>query len=84
MTLSRRAAFSFLSLLVLSVAATAHRGFCGDDVDGVRVPCDCGDVIASDTTLQSDDPIGTRRCPMDGLTVRAERNGRTNLRVETP
>ena len=71
--IGRPVVVSVIATLValLSGGVNAHAGFCGDDVDGVRVPCDCGDVVAGDTTLRPDDPIANRRCPMDGLIVRA-------------
>ena len=56
-----------LSLVSVGVAAAA----CGDDVDGKRVPCRCGDVVVSDTRLQSGDPVVSDRCRSDGLVVRA-------------
>src|SRR5512139_3286279 len=58
------------TLLVLS-AGVASASNCGDDVDGQRVPCACGDTVISDTRLVKTDPVVTQRCPDDGLTVRA-------------
>src|SRR5690242_14867186 len=52
----------------LAVPALAGRR-CGDDVDGRRVPCDCGDVLVSSRTLSDDDPITARVCPATGLVV---------------
>ena len=51
-----------------AVAASAKR--CGDDVDGVDVPCACGDEVVASTVLR-DDPITTATCPYDGLLIRA-------------
>jgi hypothetical protein len=44
---------------------------CGDDVDGVDVPCACGDVVVASTVLR-DDPVTATVCPHDGLLIRAE------------
>ena len=44
---------------------------CGDDIDGRRVPCACGDVVVSDATLLATDPVVSARCPFDGLIVSA-------------
>lgn len=43
---------------------------CGDDVDGVDVPCSCGDVVVSDLVL-GDDPVASQVCPGTGLVVDA-------------
>ena len=59
-----------LTLAVLSVTS-AHAIVCGDDVEGVRVACECGDIVVSDTRLRIDDPIVMRRCETDGLLIRA-------------
>jgi hypothetical protein len=59
-----------LALALLSVTS-AHAIVCGDDVEGVRVACECGDIVVSDTRLRIDDPIVMRRCETDGLLVRA-------------
>src|ERR1051326_3594769 len=60
-----------LALLCLALAWPTHAGAarCGDDVDGRRVPCDCGDVLAGSRTLGDADPITTRVCPGSGLLV---------------
>lgn len=55
-------------VLCAGVAAAAN---CGDDVNGQRVPCACGDTVVSDTRLVRTDPVVTQRCPEDGLTIRA-------------
>jgi hypothetical protein len=62
-----------VAALTLSGAATAYGALCGDDVDGARVACRCGDVVVSDTTLQATDPVVLERCVGDGLIVRAAR-----------
>ncbi len=61
-----------LGLLCLVVASPglADAGRCGDDVDGLSVPCGCGDVLVSSRTLGDDDPITTGVCPGLGLLVR--------------
>jgi hypothetical protein len=58
------------TLLVLS-AGVAAASNCGDDVNGERVACACGDTVVSDTRLVRTDPVVTQRCPDDGLTLRA-------------
>lgn len=50
-------------------ATPATAKFCGDNAGGVRVACACGDVVVSDTVLQTTDPIVGERCPLDGLVV---------------
>lgn len=59
-----------VTALVLT-AGVAAAGNCGDDVNGQRVPCACGDTVVSDTRLVKTDPVASQRCPDDGLTVRA-------------
>lgn len=56
---------------VLLMPCTALALLCGDDVDGVRVACSCGDVVVSDTRLVATDPVVVDRCDRDGLFVRA-------------
>ncbi|RMD83045.1 MAG: right-handed parallel beta-helix repeat-containing protein [Candidatus Dadabacteria bacterium] len=63
-----------LSLFIFVAASDPHvvrAAFCGDNLGGVRVPCDCGDVVAADVRLRPTDPIAQHRCPLDGLIVRA-------------
>jgi hypothetical protein len=48
----------------------ANAKLCGDDVNGEDVPCDCGDTVASDVSL-NDDPVVSASCPSDGLIVRS-------------
>ncbi len=57
-----------LGLFLLPASATAK--LCGNHVGGRRVPCACGDIVASDLVL-TDDPVGNSVCPGDGLIVRA-------------
>ena len=58
-------------ILLVSQAATAVAGVCGDDVDGQRVACACGDTVVSDVRLQRSDPIATGACRDDGLVIDA-------------
>jgi hypothetical protein len=58
------------TLLVLS-AGVAGAANCGDDVNGERVACACGDTVVSDTRLVKTDPVVRQRCPDDGLIIRA-------------
>ncbi len=60
-----------LAGIALSLATTAFAVRCGDDVDGIRVACRCGDTVISDTRLVVTDPVVSGRCVMDGLTVHA-------------
>jgi hypothetical protein len=74
------AAFVALSMLAAtSGAALAAR--CGDDVDGSRVECACGDVVVSSVRLLPSDPVVTGRCAGDGLILRAPA-GAPSLRVD--
>ena len=61
----------FFGFLALIFSASSVHAACGDDIDGARIPCACGDVVASDTRLRGDDPVVRERCPNDGLIVRA-------------
>ncbi|MFQ5478124.1 MAG: right-handed parallel beta-helix repeat-containing protein [Candidatus Binatia bacterium] len=65
-----RAALAAALLLGLG-AGVSGAALCGDDLGGQRVACSCGDVVVSDTTLRSSDPVVSARCPLDGLIVRA-------------
>ena len=56
-------------LAVLFHAALAHAKLCGDDVQGLDVPCACGDTLVSSVVL-TDDPVTSTVCPGDGLIVR--------------
>jgi hypothetical protein len=62
-------------MMVIPVMASAL--VCGDDVDGERVACACGDVVVSDTRLRASDPVVVERCERDGLFVRASSGTRT-------
>lgn len=68
---------AFLLLLpTIGVSAT-----CGDNIDGVRVPCACGDVVVSDTKLLPGDPVVRERCRFDGLVIAASRD-RESIRLD--
>jgi hypothetical protein len=69
----RRACLTALAVLVgvLGLVDGAAAKRCGDDVDGVDVPCACGDVVVASTVLR-DDPVTAAVCPHDGLLIRAE------------
>jgi hypothetical protein len=64
-----------LAVVIVTIGAgvplTASAASCGDDVQGRRVACACGDVVVVDTVLRADDPIATERCTGDGLVLRA-------------
>jgi len=55
----------------LALAASAAAAPCGDDVEGVRLACRCGDTVVSSTRLTATDPVASQRCKLDGLTVHA-------------
>ncbi|HYC54760.1 MAG TPA: hypothetical protein VEL28_07465 [Candidatus Binatia bacterium] len=69
----RRAAVLAFAAVAASVVAlpapSALAGACGDDVDGRRVACACGDVVVSDTALSAGDPVVSEACSGDGLFV---------------
>jgi hypothetical protein len=44
---------------------------CGDDLEGRRVACACGDTVVSDTVLRPEDPVVRGRCFEGGLVVHA-------------
>jgi hypothetical protein len=67
------ARFALVVTMLASIAwlvPGAHAD-CGDDIDGARVPCACGDVVVVDTRLDPSDPIVQGPCIADGLVVRA-------------
>lgn len=69
---SMRGTFFLLAAFLLVLASGESRAdSCGDDVDGQRIACRCGDVAVSDTALRAEDPIVRIRCSLDGLRVRA-------------
>jgi hypothetical protein len=69
---ARSSLFAVAWLAAFWLPQTAYAQLlCGDDVAGARVPCACGGVVVSDTTLSADDPVVQQRCSGDGLIVRA-------------
>ncbi len=64
-------ALTLLAAPVLLRPMPAGAGTCGDDVGGVRVACNCGDMVISDTTLSAIDPVVSQPCSGDGLLVAA-------------
>lgn len=71
-TAAVRLAASAVATLLLGVIAApgaALAANCGDDVNGLRIACACGDNVVSDTVLAADDPVVDGSCPMDGLVV---------------
>ena len=67
---SPRLVLPFL-VAVLASPVVVYAAPCGDNVDGQRIACRCGDTVVSNTTLRIDDPVVRTRCELDGLTVRA-------------
>jgi len=59
------------AILLTLLTTTSHAGECGGSAPAARIPCACGDVITSDTTLLTTDPIAHGRCPLTGLIIRA-------------
>lgn len=66
-----------LLLVFLTSLSPVLAAVCGDDVDGVDVPCACGDIVVSSVVL-GDDPVVAEPCPRDGLVVRLPR-GRESM-----
>jgi hypothetical protein len=62
---------------LLTFSSVCEALTCGDDVDGRRVACACGNVVVSDTQLRPDDPVVVDRCERDGLFIRAASGTRT-------
>ncbi len=56
-------------VLLPATVERAAAGACGDNVDGKRVACACGDVVVADTVLWPTDPVVTETCSDDGLTI---------------
>ena len=67
-----------ISLLLAAPAGATRR--CGDDVDGRRVPCACGDFLVSSHTLTPADRVTHESCPGTGLVVAA--NGPVTLDLD--
>lgn len=59
-----------LAILLFSIRPALAKE-CGDDLDGSRVSCACGDTVVSDTVLRPGDPVVSGRCRDNGLVVRA-------------
>lgn len=59
---------------VVALAGSAAAKRCGDNVDGLDVPCACGDEVVASTVL-GDDPVVHSTCPFDGLLIRATDEG---------
>ncbi len=59
------AAFAAASMIVF--AGSAPAADCGDDVDGERIGCACGDNVVSNTTLRPGDPVVSAPCSGDAL-----------------
>ena len=72
--------FVLCAASVVLLACTANAGSCGDDVNGRRIACGCGDVVVSSTSLLAGDPVLTAPCSGDGLILRAE-PGAPSLRL---
>jgi hypothetical protein len=71
-----------LAVVVVTMAGTsasAQAGLCGDDLQGGRVACACGDIVSSDTQLRAGDPVVSERCSTDGLFLRAPRGASSIL-----
>ncbi len=68
------------SFVAFSSSAGAAGG-CGDDINGARVACSCGDAVVSDVRLRPGDPVVLGRCKGDGLILRA-RPGGESLRLD--
>jgi len=79
---ARRSVTLVLPLLLLAVAPAAWAANnCGDDVDGRRVACACGDVVVSNTALSATDPVVSQPCPRDGLVLLAP-DGSDEIRLD--
>lgn len=62
---------AFAAVAIVALPASVLAAECGDDVEGARIACACGDVVVSDVRLEAGDPIAGARCSRDGLLVRA-------------
>jgi hypothetical protein len=63
-----------LAATLCLVPALALGGPCGDDVDGRRIPCACGDRLVGSRTLDASDPITQAPCAGRGLLVDVPRD----------
>ncbi len=77
--LSPRSLVAVVTLTLLFGPALTGTGLaaCGDNVNGVRVACRCGDSVVSDTHLTEQDPVVRGRCSGDGLFIRAPKGAAT-------
>ncbi len=57
-------------MVCLFFAGSASAKLCGDDVDGVDVPCACGDTVVGDLVIDGD-PVTEAVCEGNGLLVKA-------------
>jgi len=62
---------SALFMVVVLCPPALASTLCGDDVDGQRVACSCGDTVVSSTRLRQEDPVVNQRCSHNGLQLRA-------------
>jgi hypothetical protein len=67
----RRASALAVCFTLVALAPPVFAGVCGDDVDGARVACSCGDTVVSNTRLRGTDPVVGAQCSDDGLLVDA-------------
>ncbi len=66
----RTIAATILAAVGFAVSAPSAYADCGDDIDGERVACHCGDRVVTDTRLLPGDPVVARACVGNGLLVR--------------
>lgn len=62
--------FPAAAVSLVALLSPVDAKLCGDNVAGNDIPCDCGDLVVSDTVL-TDDPVTRTTCSGDGLVVRA-------------
>ena len=67
-----RGLFGLGCALALLQPGFASAGTCGDDIDGERVACACGDTVVATTRLQPSDPVTSEPCSHHGLIVKAD------------
>jgi hypothetical protein len=74
---SSSAILAIAAIVAMAITAPATGSFadCGDDIDGQRVACECGDVVVADVMLRPGDPILRAPCVGDGLIVRPSLDG---------
>jgi len=65
---ARLGGVAFAAMLTIAMLPNmAPAAACGDDIDGKRVPCACGDEVVSSVVLRESDPVVQGACPGDGL-----------------